>query len=186
MKILNVICFIGNWWGDWLVGIFFLLYWLAYFALGTGILYLIVLGIKILRRKLANKDTSASFPIQHLVDGSGAQNDDLRQFPVKISDKTVFIPMEKITYFQAEDNYVNLYDGDSNKFLIDYTLTDLEKKLPPFFMRVHRSYIINKHLIKEIRRHSGSKFTLVLKDKSNHELVTSQSYALEVKKLMEL
>lgn len=148
---LSTICFL-SFGGD----IFFvLLLFLYYLVLGIGVLYLMVLGIKLLRRKLAKKDAPVQLPVGQMMNNI---------YP----------------------HYVNLYDTENNKFLIDYTLTDLEKKLSPFFMRVHRSYIINKHLIKEIRRHSGSKFTLVLKDKANRELVSSQSYALEIKKLMEI
>ncbi|MEK6479490.1 LytTR family DNA-binding domain-containing protein [Catalinimonas sp. 4WD22] len=105
-------------------------------------------------------------------------------FPVKIGDRTIFLDMNQIVSFQAKDNYVNVLDTEDNTYLVEYTLNELEEKLPRQFIRIHRSYIVNKLLIKEIRKHSGNRFTVHLKSKKSQQLVSSQSYAPKVKELM--
>jgi DNA-binding LytR/AlgR family response regulator len=70
--------------------------------------------------------------------------------------------------------------------LVEYTLADLEQKLPAQFIRVHRSTIINSHLIQEIKKQPGSRFAIRLRDTQQKEVVTGQSYAAPVKQLFEI
>lgn len=67
------------------------------------------------------------------------QQTDTGYFPVKTGEKTIFVPMDKITFFYAKVNHVYVHDTEDHKYLTDYTLTDLEEKLPPQFVCIHRS-----------------------------------------------
>lgn len=42
---------------------------------------------------------------------------------------------------------------DGQKYLTDQTLTALQEKLPEPFLRFQKSFIINKHKIKEVHKH---------------------------------
>ena len=110
----------------------------------------------------------------------------LKNFPLKLNDRVSFIPIENIACFYAQDNHVYLYDTKGKEHLVEYTLADLEAKLPKQFIRVHRSTIINSHLIQEVKKQPGSRFIIKLRDTQQKEILTGQSYAAPVKQLLEI
>ena len=72
---------------------------------------------------------------------------------VKSEYKVIRIYREKILYIEGMSEYVCIYMEDRPKPVI--TLNSLQKlsaMLPPNFMRVHRSYIVNLNKITEISR----------------------------------
>jgi two-component system LytT family response regulator len=69
---------------------------------------------------------------------------------VKDSGKIKIIPVAKIHYLEAADDYVKIFTADGN-FLKKKTMQYFEDSLPAQeFIRVHRSYIINAQLITRI------------------------------------
>lgn len=162
------------------------------FLLNWGILFWLLTAIPILILWLvfkmfwSTKPENKPVPTVNQQNLNGRETSEYHQsnFPVKIGDRTIFLEMNQIVSFQAKDNYVNVLDTEDNTYLVEYTLNELEEKLPRHFIRIHRSYIINKLLIKEIRKHSGNRFTVHLKSKKSQQLVSSQSYAPKVKELM--
>ena len=52
------------------------------------------------------------------------------------------------------------------------------------FIRVHRSYIINRRLIKEIRKFFKGKLILILADNSDTAITTGETYSKKVKELL--
>ena len=72
-------------------------------------------------------------------------------FPVKIGDKIILIDFEHSSYFEANAKYVNPFIVDGNKYLVDLTLTHPEEKLPEDFLRVQKSCIVNRRLVKEVQ-----------------------------------
>ncbi|MDF9797109.1 hypothetical protein OKW21_002372 [Catalinimonas alkaloidigena] len=162
----------------------FLLNWGFLFWLLTAIpILLLWLVFKLFWSTKPSKKSVQAVKQQNLNGSESAEYHQLN-FPVKIGDRTIFLEMYNIVSFQAKDKYVNVLDTDDNTYLIEHTLNDLENKLPQQFIRIHRSYIVNKLLIKEIRKHSGNRFTVLLKSKKSQQLVSSQSYAPKVKALM--
>ncbi len=65
---------------------------------------------------------------------------------IKEGSKLVKIKLEEVTYFKSEANYIAVVLKD-RKILTLMTLKDLEPKLPEFFQKVHRSYIVNLNCI---------------------------------------
>lgn len=77
-------------------------------------------------------------------------NNGEREIFIKKDSSLVKLNMNDITYIEALENYVILYTSDK-KFTIHFTMKGIESQLPPDnFIRVHRSYIVNKNLIKTI------------------------------------
>ena len=110
----------------------------------------------------------------------------LINFPHKVGDRVVFTPINEIACFFAQDNHVYLYDVLGKEHLVEYTLADLEGKLPAQFIRVHRAYIINAHLIREVKKQPGSRFAIRMQDEQHKEIMSGQSYAAPVKQLLEI
>lgn len=72
---------------------------------------------------------------------------------IKEGGKLVKIELKEVVYFKSEANYISIvFKG--KKILTLMALKDLEPKLPAFFQRVHRSYILNLNMIDVI--HTGA------------------------------
>ena len=83
--------------------------------------------------------------------------------PPKSGDEEIFIKkgsslvklkLREIVYVEALENYVTLVTG-TDKYSIHFTMKSIESQLPSgVFIRVHRSYIINKKMIQAIKENS--------------------------------
>ena len=72
---------------------------------------------------------------------------------VKEGNKLVKIELKEVKYFKSEANYIAVVLKDQ-KILTLMTLKELESKLPDFFQKVHRSYIVNLNSIDSIDNNS--------------------------------
>jgi len=70
---------------------------------------------------------------------------------LKTDKSIVKIELESIEYLEAKGDYVQFVGGEK-KQLIKATMTEMKEKIPPHFLRVHRSYIINVDKIKNITK----------------------------------
>lgn len=69
---------------------------------------------------------------------------------LKVKDRLVKILLDDIWYVEAESNYSRLWTSHK-EYLLSATLKKLESHLPPeFFVRVHRSFVVNLSKIDEI------------------------------------
>lgn len=93
--------------------------------------------------------------------------------PVAISKISHIESLQKKTWF-----YV-----DKEQFKTGITLKELQLRLPPYFIRIHRSYIVNIHFIKKMARDLTSNFIITLTDGS--ELPVSQSYINNLRSALE-
>jgi two-component system LytT family response regulator len=110
----------------------------------------------------------------------------LNTLSVSIGNKIVLVKIENIIVFKAEDKYVTVFDTDGNKHIITQTLNYLEGQLPPNFIRVHRTYIINKDKIVEIRKTFNSRYQFIMQGIADESIQTGTSYTTEVKKMFSL
>lgn len=67
-----------------------------------------------------------------------------------------------IVALSGADDYVEVILADGRRFLHDTSLQDLERRLPPGFVRVHRSHIVNAAHIRSIRTLPGRRRALEL------------------------
>ncbi|OFY60241.1 MAG: DNA-binding response regulator [Bacteroidetes bacterium RBG_19FT_COMBO_42_10] len=73
---------------------------------------------------------------------------------IKKSSSLVKLKLKDIIYIEALENYVTLTTND-DRFTIHFTMKAIENQLPSgIFIRVHRSYIINKSMIQTIKENS--------------------------------
>ena len=64
------------------------------------------------------------------------------------------LKLRDIIFIEALENYVTLTTND-DKFTIHFTMKAIENQLPSgVFIRVHRSYIINKSMIQAIKENT--------------------------------
>lgn len=96
--------------------------------------------------------------------------------PVQIRSKTIFVPCNKITYCVARDGYVSLLTDDGKEQVCNFTLKQLEDRLPDDFIRVQKSYIINKTKIEEVHKYFNNRLILVMNDLPHTRITTGTSY----------
>jgi two-component system LytT family response regulator len=84
-----------------------------------------------------------ALPVQALaVDGQPAQGHS-RRVLVRDGSRVHVLPVEKIEYVQAQDDYVCVR-CEGKEYLKEQTLGELEKALDPAkFVRIHRSFLLN-------------------------------------------
>ncbi len=95
---------------------------------------------------------------------------------VKDGNKLVQIHLKQLLYVKSESNYVMLF-LEGRKIMSLITMKELEEKLPPNFIRIHRSYIVNLKYLDSISPEDisiqgttipiGSKYKTALKDAVN-------------------
>lgn len=104
---------------------------------------------------------------------------------VKSGDRILLIPMTEITHFEAEEKYVFLNTLDGQKYLLNYTLTSLEEKLPNHYLRVSRAGIVNSHHIKEIQKHFNGKYVIVMRDRKASQVTSGSTYGDAIRHLLD-
>jgi DNA-binding LytR/AlgR family response regulator len=73
---------------------------------------------------------------------------------IKKGSSLVKLKLKDIIFIEALENYVTLTTQD-DKFTIHFTMKAIESQVPSgIFIRVHRSYIINKSMIQAIKENS--------------------------------
>ena len=73
---------------------------------------------------------------------------------IKKGSSLVKLKLREIVFVEALENYVTL-NTNTDKFTIHFTMKAIESQLPSgVFIRVHRSFIINKSMIQAIKESS--------------------------------
>jgi len=83
---------------------------------------------------------------------------------VKTGNKIHVIPVEKIYYLEAQDDYVMIYT-DSERHLKQKTMKFFEAHLDPSaFIRVHRSYIVRIDQISQLEQYGKESYLVIIKN----------------------
>jgi len=86
----------------------------------------------------------------------------LDRIVVKDGTRVQFIPVNKLDYAEAQDDYVALC-AEGKKHLKQQTISSLEKSLDPSrFLRVHRSFIVNLERVARIEPYGKDTHVAVL------------------------
>lgn len=85
------------------------------------------------------------------------QNDQKKaphRLKVTSAGKLQVISSDTIVFCKASGDYVELHLHQQNQTLYSGTLKELEQQLPPTFIRVHRSYLVNMNFIQALNSDS--------------------------------
>ncbi|MBO9703005.1 MAG: response regulator transcription factor [Sporocytophaga sp.] len=109
------------------------------------------------------------------------------RFIIKVGESINTVKIEEISLIGSKDKYTYLYKSDNKKFIIDYTLEQLEVILDTQrFFRINRTYIVNRNSIIEIKTYVNSRLVLKLSipyDQS--EIIVSRERVADFKKWLE-
>jgi two-component system, LytTR family, response regulator len=130
---------------------------------------------KTVKKLRQNQPHSGNIPIETLL-MQFQQKNTVKTLTVKIGDKILLIKLTDIVHIDAEDKYVFLHTFDGKKHLTDYTISNLEQKLPEQFIRINRGAIINTDHIKEIRKGFNGAMIFIMNNLAESRIASSRSY----------
>lgn len=121
--------------------------------------------------------------VEKLVKHAGETIETLSRVVVKKQQKISVIPIDKLNYIEAQDDYVMLHTQDG-KFLKQKTMKYFEQHLPSEnFIRIHRSYILNINYMKQIELFEKDSHKVLLKNEDR--LPVSKSGYGKLKNILE-
>jgi len=111
--------------------------------------------------------------------GLASQMPPLRRLPVRHRREVKLLDLEQVPLIFSRDRLVLARCGD-HEYLVDYTLQELEQRLPEGqFVRVHRAALVN---VDAIESYGGEEGVLVLKLKDGTRVEASERRAAEVRR----
>ena len=94
---------------------------------------------------------------------------------VSVSSKMQLFPIKDLKYLKAENPYVHLRFANGKYSLNRQTLSEWETKLPPkYFIRIHRSTIINTEFITKMEKLSNTSYLISLKDEDETFIISKR------------
>ncbi|MBS1598344.1 MAG: response regulator transcription factor [Bacteroidetes bacterium] len=98
------------------------------------------------------------------------------RFTGKIGNKLFFIDLKEIAFFYADNKLVFLITFQNVRYLVDYTMDDLEKILDPeSFFRINRGTIIHFSAISQVKPYINNRLKIIFKhDYDNFEAIVSR------------
>lgn len=108
----------------------------------------------------------------------------LDKLPIKDGEVVELVDFDDVMYIEASNKKI-LVHADSKIFNVyHHNLSDLERELPGFFMRVHKSFIVNLKKAKQLAPWFGRSYLLVLCDGS--QVPVSKNLVREIKNKLHL
>ena len=84
------------------------------------------------------------------------------RFVLKLGPKLIVVDVNNIAYIYSCEKNNFLITKDNNKYIIDYTIENLESMLDPkFFFKVSRKCIVSIEAIDEIIRYSTRQLKII-------------------------
>ncbi len=122
---------------------------------------------------------------QNLLDYQKGDKKFKDRFLVKRGKEYASIKAEDIAFFYATHKLVCLVEKEGSKFIMDNSLSEIEKQVDPFyFFRANRKYLVHKKSIKKIVSLPKSKLLLELAPVSPGELIISSDNSSDFKSWM--
>lgn len=113
---------------------------------------------------------------------AGAQSSPyLDRIVVRSRSRILFLDVAEVTWLEAFGNYVRFHTP-AEVYTVRGTLTSFEKELDPArFVRIHRSMIVNRDVIRELHSRRTGDFTLVTS--GGEQLTLSRNFRSKVPEL---
>lgn len=84
------------------------------------------------------------------------------QLAIKRFGSLYLVPVDDVLFFQGAGDYVEIHMKKGETELHSKSLESLEHLLPEYFVRVHKSYLVDIRNVKEIKVHGGGKYEIDL------------------------
>ena len=125
--------------------------------------------------------------VGHAGAAPGAEAKSTTKLLLRAQQRMLLVDCNEVVYAKINDGLISMatreLDGTSNY----HTLEELQAQLDPeFFWRVHRSWMVNIHHIKEVVPWFKSSFVLRMNDKKQTEVPVSRAQTRRLRELLKL
>lgn len=97
------------------------------------------------------------------------------RFLVKIGERIQTVDVHDIAFFFSEDKVTFLQTRPGKKYIIDYTLDEIEDMVSPEqFFRLNRKYISSISAIRDVFTYSNSRLKVILDQCADHDILISR------------
>jgi Response regulator of the LytR/AlgR family len=104
------------------------------------------------------------------------------RFLVKQGQKFASVETEDIAYFFSEGRFIFFKTFDNQKYLVEYTLEELESMLDPQnFFRINRSLVVSFKSVTQIHPYFGNRLKLYLEPAAEKDVIVSREKVHEFK-----
>ena len=108
------------------------------------------------------------------------------RFIVKVGETIDTVQTNEIHHFETKESLSFLVTTKGNKYIIDYTLEQLEKiLLPQDFFRINRKIIIHIQAIEKVRAYFKSRLLVATAKLEGDEQIVSRERVVEFKKWLD-
>jgi DNA-binding LytR/AlgR family response regulator len=108
------------------------------------------------------------------------------RFVVKIGEHIRTVATIETAYFFSQDKATFLQTIEKNRYIIDYTLEQLEQLVDPDrFFRINRKYLVSLDAVKDIVTYSNSRLRLILKHSDEMDAIVSRDKVQDFKKWLD-
>jgi two-component system LytT family response regulator len=116
------------------------------------------------KERLDSKAPSAAVPATELAATARPPAQHLERIPVRDGAQVFIIPVSKLDFAEAQDDYVAL-STEGKKHLKQQPISSLEAALDPSrFLRIHRSYIVNLERVVKVEPYGKDSHVAVLRN----------------------
>ena len=123
---------------------------------------------------------SMSTALQSLVNQlRGAAN---AQIVVKVDGRHIFLDPDEVDWIEVDGKHLKLHAGKSVLHVRE-PMASLSRRLPPQFLRVHRSAVINRSRLREMQPWFQGEYLLILRDGTR--IVTGRRFRESVQTLVQ-
>ncbi len=106
---------------------------------------------------------------------------EITAIPVKVKDKIILVRFSELVYLESQLGYVTLHTDSGAEYLAELSLIELEAKLNHDFIRVQKSFIVNKTKIKEIVKHFNNRLIITMTDQKQSKIISGTTYINQIR-----
>lgn len=134
------------------------------------------------QQQLANKQQFETFAKTY----QQINNQYKTRFIVKVGETIDTVQTNEIHHFETKESLSFLVTNNGNKYIIEYTLDQLEKILPPHdFFRINRKIIIHIQAIEKVKTYFNSRLSITSKKLDGESQIVSRERVAEFKKWLD-
>jgi two-component system LytT family response regulator len=137
--------------------------------------------------RTATAPTPPAQRLEHLLDSlPRAERPYKTRFLVRHGEQLLPLPAAQVAWFQSRHETTTLVAQDSRRFVVDYTLEQLESLLDPRqFFRLNRQFLAQLPAVQRLHPHFNGKLLLELHPAPSEEVLVSREKAGALKQWLE-